>query len=443
MINGDSNLRIEVETLDNTQVRIEIEVPAVDVDEALEEAYQTMRSYVTLPGFRKGRVPLTILKSRFPEHINTEVVKELVSTAYENALISKELMPLAQPTFDPPLEQLKVTENQPLLFAAIVKVKPSITLPAYEEIETDKTAVNVAREDVESHIEQLQLQSATFEPIEEERPVEASDCVRVDWICSIDGEELENESAQDIDLDLTSKELNTDLRDGLIGMGIGETKSIEVNFDDTTHATASLSGKTIMYTVTLHAITLKHLPELDDEFAKDLGYETYNQMHGVIWNTLVENERILQIERQKVEILEQLIDKTNITIPEDLIDQYVEQSLQNVRQQLQAQQQTPEQAGIDFEKLPSDVRKDVIQQTKQNWIFEEIAASENIYVSDEELEWEIRRAAEQMNRDAQKYAELLKTNKRLEDFRVQLQHEKIFQYLIENASAKKTLIITG
>lgn len=435
-------MRIEVETLDNTQVRIEIEVPAIDVDDALQETYQFLRSYVSIPGFRKGRVPLNILKSRFPEHINSEVVKELVSTAYENALISKELIPLAQPTFDPPLEQLKVTENQPLVFAAIVKVKPSIDLPAYEEIETDKTAVNVPREDVEAHIEQLQLHSATFEPIEEERSVEASDCVRVDWVCSKDGEELEDESAQDIDLDLTSKDLNTNLRDGLIGMHIGETKSIEVNFD-ATHNTSSLPSEKSMYTVTLHAITVKHLPELDDEFAKDLGYETYNQMHGVIWNTLVENERILHIERQKAEILEQLIDKTDITIPEDLIDQYVEQSLQKVRQQLQAQQQTPEQAGIDFEKLPSDVRKDVIQQTKQNWIFEEIAASEYIYVNDDELEWEIRRAAERMNRDVHKYAELLKTNNRLEDFRTQLQHEKIYQFLIENASEKKTLIITG
>lgn len=439
---GDSNLRVEVETLDSTQVKLEIEVPAEEVDEALEDAYRMLRTYVSLPGFRKGRVPLAILKSRFPEHINAEVVRQLVFPAYEDALHAKRLIPLAQPTFDPPLEKLKATENQPLVFTATVKIKPTFDVPDYTEIEADKTPINVPRENVDAHVQRLQLQSATFEPIEEERPVEASDCVRVDWECTIDGGEIESEAAQDIDIDLTSEELHVDLKNGLLGMNIGETKPIEVNFD-TTHNVPLLAGKQATYNVTLHAITLKHLPELDDEFAKDLGYETYNQMHGVIWNNLVEEERILQIDKQKADILEQLIQKTDITIPDDLVEEYVQQAIQNVQKQLKAQAQTPEQAGINLETLPEEIRRDVIQQTKQNWIFDEIADYEGIYVSDDELELEIRRAAEQQNRDAQKYAELLKASDRLEDFRVRLQHEKIYQFLIEHAAAKRTLIITG
>jgi trigger factor len=435
-------LRVEVETLDSTQVKLEIEVPAEEVDEALQEAYQVLRGYVSLPGFRKGRVPLAILKSRFPEHINAEVVKQLIFPAYEDALVSKQLIPLAQPTFDPPLEKLKITENQPLVFTATVNVKPTFEVPSYEQLETDKTPVNVPREDVEAHIERLQLQSATFEPIEEDRLVQESDCVRIDWICTVDGKELENESAQDIDIDLTSKHLQADLIAGLIGMQVGETKPIEVSFG-TEYKVPSLAGKRATYNVTLHAITLKHLPGLDDEFAKDLGYETYNQMHGVIWNNLVENERILHIEKQKGEILEQLIEKTDITIPDELVEQYVQQALLNVQKQLKAQQQTLEEVGIDLETLPSKLRKNIIQQTKQNWIFDEIAEFESIYVSDDELELELRRAAEQMNRDTQKYADLLKASNGLEDFRVQLQHEKIYQFLIEEASEKKSLIITG
>lgn len=435
-------MRVEVETLDSTQVKLEIEVPAEEVNEALEETYKALRAYVSLPGFRKGKAPLTIIKSRFPEHINAEVVKQLVFPAYEDALYDKDLIPLTQPIFDPPLDQLKITENQPLVFTATVNVKPTFEVPDYEELETDKTPINVPRENVEAHIKQLQSQSATFDPIEEDRPVQASDCVRIDWTCVIDGELLDNESAQDIDVDLTSEDYHTDLVAGLIGMRIEETKPIEVNFD-TTHRVAALAGKQATYNVTLHAITRKHLPDLDDEFAKDLGYETYNQMHGVIWNNLVEEERILQMEKQKTEILEQLIEKTNITLPDDLVDQYVQQALQNLHKQLKAQQQTLEEAGIDMETLPEELRRDVIQQTKQNWIFNEIADLEGIYVSEDELEWEIRRAAEQQNRDAQKYADLLKASNRLEDFRVQLQHEKIYQFLIQEASAKKSLIITG
>ncbi len=435
-------MRVEVEPLEDTQVKLEIEVPPEKVDTALQEAYQTLRAYVSIPGFRKGRVPLSLIKSRFQEHINSEVIREVVFPAYEDALYTKQLVPLTQPTFEPPLDKIEVVEKQPIVFTAIVNVKPTISVPDYDKIETDKSPVDVPRQDVEDYIAKLQLQSATFEPIEEERVVEGTDCVRIDWIYRLEGEEIEGESGIDVDLDLTFSELNADLKSGLIGMKVGETKYIPVNIDDN-HPVASMIGKEVVYEVDLHAITVKQLPDLDDEFAKDLGYENYTQLHGVIWNNLVEEERMLQQNKQKQEILEQLIEKTEIEIPEDLVEEYVDKTIQNVHKQLNAEQRTAEEAGIDLDKLPSEVRRDVIQQTKQNWIFEEIAELENITVSDDELEWEIRRAAEQMNRDAQKYAELLKTNNRFEDFRTQLQHEKIYQFLIEMSSEKKSLIITG
>ena len=435
-------MRVEVEPLEDTQVKLEIEVPPEKVDTALQEAYQTLRAYVSIPGFRKGRVPLSLIKSRFQEHINSEVIREVVFPAYEDALYTKQLVPLTQPTFEPPLDKIEVVEKQPIVFTAIVNVKPTISVPDYDQIETDKSPVDVPRQDVEDYIAKLQLQSATFEPIEEERVVEGTDCVRIDWIYRLEGEEIEGESGIDVDLDLTFSELNADLKSGLIGMKVGETKYIPVNIDDN-HPVASMIGKEVVYEVDLHAITVKQLPDLDDEFAKDLGYENYTQLHGVIWNNLVEEERMLQQNKQKQEILEQLIEKTEIEIPEDLVEEYVDKTIQNVHKQLNAEQRTAEEAGIDLDKLPSEVRRDVIQQTKQNWIFEEIAELENITVSDDELEWEIRRAAEQMNRDAQKYAELLKTNNRFEDFRTQLQHEKIYQFLIEMSSEKKSLIITG
>ena len=433
---------VDVETLDSTQVRLKIEVSAEDVDEKLQEAYHVLRSYISLPGFRKGRVPLSIIKSRFPDHINSEVVNQLVFPAFEDALIDEELIPLDQPIFDPPLEEIKVTENQPLVFSATVNVKPDIILPDYDEIITDKTAVNVPREDVEAHIKRLQLQSATYEPIEENRAVGATDCVRVDWICTIEGKELDSESTQDIDIDLTSEEIQQDLVAGLIGMCVGDTKIIEVNFD-ATHPTVLLAGKMVSYEVSLHAITVKHLPALDDEFAKDLGYETYNQMHGVIWNSLVETERILHVEQQKEAILEQLIEKTNIVIPDELIDKHVQQMLGNLRKKLIAERQTPEEAGINMETYPSELRENVIKQTKQNWIFEEIADMEGIFVTEDELEWQIRHAAQQSNQDVHKYADLLKTSNRMEEFRIGLQHEKIYDFLIHESSEKKSIIITG
>ncbi|MCG9128802.1 trigger factor [Candidatus Poribacteria bacterium] len=435
-------MRVEVEPLEGTQVKLEIEVPPEKVETALQEAYKTLRGYVSLPGFRKGRVPLSLIKSRFQDHINSEVIREVVFPAYEDALLSKRLVPLDQPTFEPSLDKIIVVENQSIVFTAIVNVKPTISVPKYDEIETDKSPVDVPREDVEDYINKLRAQSATYDPIEEDRVVQETDCVRIDWLCKLDGEEVENEGGIDVDLDLTTSELNADLKSGIIGMKVGEKKSIPVTIDED-HSDPSIMGKEVVYEMDLHAITTKQLPELDDEFAKDLGYENYTQLHGVIWNNLVEEQRLVQQSKQKQEILEQLIEKTDIEIPEDLVQEYVDQTIQNVHKQLNTENRTAEEAGIDLDNLPEEVRTDVIKQTKQNWIFEEIAENENISVSDDELEWEIRRAAEQMNRDAQKYAELLKSSNRFEDFRTQLQHEKIYQFLIEQSSEKKSLIITG
>ena len=434
-------MRVQIEKLDTTQVRLDVEVPSEDVNVALKETYETLRTQVSIPGFRKGRVPIAILKSRFPDYVNSEAVRYLVAPAYEDAIFREKLNPLSQPTFTPSLDELRVKENEPLTFSATVDIRPNIDLPRYDELVTDKNPVNVPREDVDAYITRLQAQSATYEPLDTERLVEEKDCVRVDWECLINQERVDAESRQDVDIELGIGALNEKLEQALVGMQIGETKSVDIDFPQE-HPTPDLAGKSAQYNIILHAITQKHLPPLDDEFAKDLGYENYSQLYGLIWNNLVEEETSSHVDKQKVELLAQLIEKVDIAIPEPLVDQYVQQTLQNVKQQLTNEQKTPEDAGINMDTLPDELQRDVIQQTKQSWIFDTIAEAESIYVSDDELEYEVRRAAEQQNRDAQKYAALLKSSNRLEELRGQLQHEKIYQFLIHQASAKQSLIIT-
>lgn len=434
-------MKVQIERLETTRVRLDIEIPSEDVNAALAETCESLRTQVSIPGFRKGRVPIAILKSRFPEYVNSEAVRYLVAPAYEDAIYNERLNPLTQPTFTPPLDELNVKENEPFTFSATVDIRPNISLPSYDELVTDKNPVNVPREDVDAYITRLQAQSATYEPLDVERQVQANDCVRIDWECLLDGNRIDAESRQDVDIELGVGAIHEKLEQALIGMEIGDTNNVDIDFP-ADHSVAELAGKSAQYEITLHAITEKQLPALDDEFAKDLGYENYSQLYGLIWNNLVEEETSLHVDKQKAELLEQLIEKIEITIPDLLVDQYVQQTLGNVKQQLANEHRSPEDAGINMETLPDELRRDVIQQTKQSWIFETIAEKEGISVSDDELEHEIRRAAEQQNRDAQKYASLLKSNNRLEDFRGQLQHEKIYQFLINRASAKQSLIIT-
>ena len=434
-------MNVELERLENGRVRLRIEIPIEAVNEELERNYRALRTQVAVPGFRRGKVPIGMIRARFGDHINSEAVHNLVLPAYEEALTSELLLPLSNPDFSPPLNQIKVKADNPLAFEATVDVKPSFNLPKYEDLVVDKTPANIPREQVDEYVQILQDQHATYTPVEEERPVTDGDCVRVDVECYVDNRLIEDQSKRDADIALGKGNLDPKIESELIGMCAGDDKEIEMELDGDSSSSA-LAGKDALVKVVLHAITEKQVPDLDDEFSKDLGYENYDQLFGVIWNNLVEEEKALSYIRQREEVAQQLMEKTDIKLSESLVDQYVEQNMHNFQQKLKQDNQTPEEAGVDMETLPSQLREDVVRQTKLSWIFDEIAKNEDIRVTDDELDLEIRRVAEQQNRDIQKYTSALKASNRLEEFRGQIRSEKIYRFLIDKSSAKKSLILS-
>lgn len=419
---------------------LRIEISADEVNEELDRTYRALRSKVSVPGFRKGRVPSSILKARFADYIKSESLQNLVPPAYEQALDSEKLTPLNNPEISPTLDRIEIEEGKPVVFEATIDVQPDLVLPKFEELAIDKTPANVPRDEVEAYIHKLQAQHASYVPLEVNRPAQRGDSVRIDWECFVDDQPVKDGTKQDVDVEIGQGSLLPKIEEALIGMSVGSSKKIEVDFEQTA-ANSELAGKRAVFNLTLHALTEKQLPALDDEFAKDLEYENYDQLYGAIWNNLVEEQKGILYQRQREEVLQQLIEKTEINPPESLIERHVQQMTQNIQAQLKTEGKTPEQAGVDLEKLPSELRGDAIRQIKQAWIFDSIAEEENIGVTDDELDTEIRHIAERQNRDPQKYASLLKASNRLEEFREQLRNEKIYTFLIQNASAKQSLII--
>jgi trigger factor len=434
-------LKVEVEKLGTSQVCLRVEISAEEVNEELERNCQALRTKVSVPGFRKGRVPLSILKARFAEHIKAEALQNLVPPAYEQALISERLIPLGNLELSPPMNRMQLKEGQSLIFEATLDVKPDFVLPTYEDLVIDKSPPNVPREEVEAYIHRLQEQHATYIPLEVNRAAQESDSVRIDWECLVHGTPITDGRREDVDVDIGKGTVLPAVESEIIGMRVDETRQVEVDFN-ANHENPELAGKHAVFNVTLRAITEKQPPPLDDELAKDLEYENYDQLKGAIWNNLVEEQKVLLRQRQQEEILQQLIEKTAIEIPESIVDQHVQQTIQNIRQQLRREGKTPEQAGIDMANLPAELREDAVKQTKQAWMFDVIAERENVRVTDDELDIEIQLIAEQQNRDPQKYASLLKASNRLEEFRDTLRNDKIYRFLIQRASAKQSVIIS-
>ena len=435
-------MKVEVETLGANRKLLRIEIPAEKVNAELESRYEDLRKKASVPGFRRGHVPHRILKARFSEYIKNEAIQHLVPPAYEEAVQSQNIVPLGNLELKPDITDIELRENEPLVFEAAVDVKPALSLPRYEDIEIDKSEVDVPKEEVDKYIEMLRQQKVSFIPIETERPVQENDLVKVDWEYSVDEQLIEGSHRTDVILELGSGDNFPEIETQLIGMTVGQEKDIKVNFPNE-HPNKDIAGKEVVFHVTLQDIVEKELPELNDEFAEELGYENYERLVGTIWNNLVEEGRAAIRQRQRRELVQQLIEKTPFDVPDSLVEQQVNVMLNNVKQQLRREGKTLQEAGIEPENFSEELRPEAVEQIKRTWIFDEIAEREEIQVTDEELDRQVRLIAEQQNKDPQKYAVLLKENKQIENIRENLRDEKIYATILPRVSEKRALIVTG
>ena len=439
---GRNLLKVDVETLGPSRKLLRIEIPAEKVDEELERNYDDLRKRASVPGFRKGRVPHSILKARFSEYVKNEVIQHLVPPAYEEAVQAQGIVPLGNLELKPDISEMTLQENAPLIFEAAVDVKPELQIAKYEDIEIDKRDVDVPREEVDRYIETLRQQYVEFIPIETERVIQEHNFVKVDWEYSVEGQRVEDSAREDILLELGSGNNFPEIETQLVGMTVGQSKDISVDFP-ADHPNENLTGKQVTFHVTVKEIVERKLPELNDDFAEKIGYESYERLVGVVWNNLVEEGRVAIKQRQRKELVQELIQKTPFDVPESLVEQQIAVMLNNIKQQFQREGKTLQQEGVDLEEVSGELRPEAIEQIKRSWIFDAIAEKESIQVTDEKLDRHIRLAAEQQNKDPQKYASLLKANKRVEGIRENLRDEQIFAFLLPRVSEKHSIIVGG
>lgn len=435
-------MKVTVEKLEKGRVKLNIEIPVESVKAEFGQQYQQIRKSVALPGFRKGKAPLSMIRARFGAQVQVDILQKLIPSAYDTAIRQEELVPLGEVDIQPPFDELKLIEDQNLVFAALVDVKPEIPIPELSSFEIDKTVIDVPKEDIDERMKLYQEMHADYIPIEEERVVIESDCVNISWQSFMDGEEAESEA--DADVDMTESNIFPEIKEALIGMEVSQSEVIDIDTSKPQEGQASnpLEGREVRIEFTLNAITEKQLPELDDEFAKDLDHENYDQFYASVWNDMVEGEKNTRYQKQRDDLRRQIVEKIDVKVPEALVERYVQESLVNVQAQLSREGQTAEEANIDLESMPGQLRENVVTDTKCTWFLDAISDQENISVTDDELDIEIQQIAEQQNRDPQKYASLLKASNRLDQFRQQMRDEKIYRYLVEQASARPDLIIT-
>lgn len=411
---------------------LEIEIDAKSFKDAIVKSYNKAKKQITIPGFRKGKAPLAMIEKLYGKEVFYEdaldlLFPEVVADAYKEANLT---------VVDSPKDlDVKSIGEDGVLFEIKVTVKPEeITLKAYKGLEAEKKDVRITAAEVTAEIDKRREQDARMVEVTD-RAAKDGDIVTIDFEGFVDGEAFEGGKAEKFDLTLGSGQFIPGFEEQVVGHSIDEEFEVNVKFPK--DYTEELADKDATFKIKLHAIKFKELPELDDEFAKDLGYDTVDDLKAGTRKELRE-QRKSEYERMfEGKVMEALVDNLEAEIPECMFDHKAEENMNAMAQRL-AQQGLDldiylSYMGMDKEQYKKTLHEQAIPQVKLELALEKVAELEAIEVSDEELEEEYKKLAEMYSMEVEKIKPIIPAEALKED----LLKEKASKFVVDNAEAVK------
>jgi len=415
---------------------IELEIPAENVQKATEKVARDIARVARVPGFRPGKAPVTLIRRRFAEDIQGEVVQSLVPEYLEKALDEKKMIPVTRPEVD----QVQFKEGEPLKFRAVFEVLPEFELGDYKDLHVQIDEIKIGEEQVDKAVEEMRERAATYVPVEGRAakdgdhvliklmgtPAGGGDIVQADNIlCHLGGEE-------------TLESFTENLR----GANPGETKQFESRYPDD-YPDPKLAGKTYNYSVDVQGIKEKKLPELNDEFAKDAageqgGVTTLDELRKKIRENLDAHREHEQMSQGREKILELLVGKHDFPVPEALIEGQMDVRLERVVRSLAAQGVDPRAVNVDWVSLRRKQRDNAINDVKAELLLDRIATAEMIEATDEDVEKEIAALAERSGESATAMRARLTKQGALDRMKSKLRSDKVIEWLYRTSRIETT-----
>jgi trigger factor len=421
------------EKLEGNQGVLTVEVDAETFNQGLDEAFKKVVKQVNVPGFRKGKMPRGMFEKRFGvESLYQDALDIILPDAYENAIKETGIEPVDRPEVD--VEQIEKGQN--LIFTAKVTVKPEVKLGEYKGLEVEKLEDTVTDEEVDAEIKQLQERNAEL-VVKEEGTVENGDTVVIDFEGFVDGEAFEGGKAENYSLEIGSGSFIPGFEEQLVGIATGEEKDVEVNFPEEYHA-ENLAGKPATFKVKVHEIKAKELPELDDEFAKDVDdeVETLDELKAKTRTRLEETKKRDAENSLKDTLIEKASENAEIDIPEAMVNTELDRMLREFEQRLQMQGMNLDLyfqfSGQDENALREQMKEDAGKRVRVNLTLEAIAKAENIEVSEEEISAELENMATMYGVSADEIKSMLGG---LDGITEDLKIRKAIDFLVENSKS--------
>ena len=418
------------ETTSSTRREIAVEIPVEEVNRETASLIQKYQKLARIPGFRRGHVPASIIRQRFSEDLKSDVVEALVPRYFRKEADKQGLIPVSQPQ----VTDLQLKDNEPLRFKASFEVMPEIKVEGYKELRAEKTEVTVTDEEVEQSLNSLREQHATFTSVEG-RALADGDYAQV----SLDGKPKDGEDKpvhmDEVLVEIAGKNTMPEFTENLRGASPGDERVFEVTYAaDATEQ--RLAGKTFTYTVKVQSIKQKTLPELDDQFATQLGeFKTLDEVRQRIREGM-ESERKHAAEHEaKDKLVAELVKRSEFEVPEALVDRQIDVRLERGLRALAAQGMKAEDIKkMDLNRLRVGQREQALQEVKASLVLDKIAEEEKIEVSDEEINREIDALATQSKQTPEAIRARLTRDGALDRIRNRIRSEKTLDFLYRQSA---------
>jgi trigger factor len=414
----------------STRREIQVEIPVAEVNRETESLIQKYQKLARIPGFRRGHVPASVIRQRFAEDLKSDVVEALVPRYFRKEADKQGLIPVSQPQ----VTDLHLKDNEPLTFKASFEVMPEIKVEGYKELRAEKPEVAVTQEEVEQSLNGLREQHATFTSVEGRTLIDG-DYAQV----SLDGQPKDGDGKpvhmDDIMVEIAGKDTMPEFTQNLRGASAGDERVFDVVYAQDA-AEQRLAGKTFTYTVKVHSIKQKSLPDLDDQFATQLGeFKSLDEVRQRIREGMEAERKHAAEHEAKDKLVAELVKRSEFEVPEALVDRQIDVRLERGLRALAAQGMKAEDIKkMDLNRLRVGQRDQALQEVKASLLLDKIAEEEKIEVSDEEINGEIEALARQSKQTPEAIRARLTRDGALDRIRNRIRSEKTLDFLYRQSA---------
>ena len=416
---------------------LDLEIPAEDVSKATERVAKEIARVARVPGFRPGKAPVSLIKRRFADDIKGEVLQSLVPEKVEKAVAEQKLSPVSQPQVD----KLDFNEGQPLKFRAVFEVLPEFELGKYKGLDIEMPAMEVTDENVNKALEETRERAAAFAPVEG-RAVENNDFVQLKLAGMPEGggDPIQADSVM---CHIGAEETMQPFNESLLGASIGDHKTFDVDYP-ADYPDAKLAGKKFHYATDVIGIKIKKLPELNDDFAKDVSdASTLDELKNKIRESLEHEREHRRKDLQREKIIFELVKGHDFPVPESLVEHQKDVRLERVVRSLAQQGVDPRAVNLDWVSLRQRQEDRAKEDVKAELIIDRIASTENIDVSEEDVQHELEHLGSHSGESAEAIHARLTKQGALDRMKAKLRSDKTLDWLAQNANVRNAAAAAG